>query len=189
MLAILAENISDAEVLTHLVRRRSNDYGLRVKKRGYGGCAVLCKKGARDISAWVSLGVTRIIVCHDADCNSPDTITERVVKQIIRPSGFEGPACVAVPVEEIEAWMIADEVAINQVIPSFKLKGHSNPESIQYPKEWLCAQSRVANGKPLYSPKTFNPAVARRLRFEVVARKCPSFKNFLQWVDRHCIPD
>ncbi len=79
--------------------------------------------------------------------------------------------------------MIADEAAINQVIPTFSFKGHENPERIRDPKEWLCAQSRAANGKPLYSPKTFNPAVARRLRFDVVARKCPSFKCFLDWID------
>jgi hypothetical protein len=89
-----------------------------------------------------------------------------------------------IPVEEIEAWLIADEVAINDVIPSFKFNGHPHPEMIHNPKEWLCDQSRASNGKPLYSPKTFNPAVAKKLRFEVVAKKCPSFKAFMDWLDK-----
>jgi len=82
-------------------------------------------------------------------------------------------------VQEIEAWLIADESAITAVIPSFRFKGHSQPESIQSPKEWLIDQSEAENGKPLYSPKTFNAAVAKHLRFDVVAKKSPSFKAFL----------
>ena len=97
----------------------------------------------------------------------------------MRPSGAEDQCCITIPVQEIEAWLIADEQAITAVIPSFLFKGHSRPESIQSPKEWLIRESEAANGKPLYSPKTFNAAVAKRLRFDVVQQKCPSFKTFL----------
>jgi hypothetical protein len=87
-------------------------------------------------------------------------------------------------VQEIEAWLIADEQAIIAVIPSFRFKGHNQPESIQSPKEWLISQSKAENGKPLYSPKTFNSAVAKRLRFDVVQKKCPSFKAFVDCLSK-----
>jgi len=179
MFAILAEDDSDAEAISHIVRRHFNDDSLSIKKKGYDGCGGLCAKGARDIKTWSVQGITRFVVCHDADSNAPSDIREKVLKAIARPSGVEQQCCITVPVQEIEAWLIADEQAVAAVIPSFQLKGQSQPESISSPKEWLIKQSEAENGKPLYSPKTFNAAVAKRLRFDVVQRKCPSFKAFV----------
>lgn len=183
MLAILAEDDSDAEVLMHLVRRRLNDDRMPIKKKGYGGCAALCRKGARDIRTWAAAGVARVIVCHDSDGKPVDEVRRNVIDRVIKPSGFPGVHCIVIPVEEIEAWMIADEAAINAVIPSFRFKGHDNPQSIASPKEWLRDQSRASNGKPLYSPATFNPAVAMRLDLDRVAKKCPSLREFMAWLD------
>jgi len=184
MLAILAEDISDAEVLTQLVRRRRGDDRLPIRKKDYEGCAGICRKGYRDIRLWVSRGIiTEIIICHDADRNPPSEIREKVRKAVLRRSGFDGPACIAVPVEAIEAWMIADETAIHRVIPSIRLKGHVRPETIPDPKAWLIRMSRRRNSKPLYVPNNSNPVVAKYLRFDVVAKKCPSFKAFVEWLD------
>lgn len=124
------------------------------------------------------------MICHDADSNAPSDILERVLASIVRPSGKESECCVIVPVQEIEAWIIADETAVNAVIPSFRFKGHRQPEKIVSPKEWLIKQSEAANGKPLYSPKTFNAAVSKRLRLDVVQKKCPSFKNFVDCLNK-----
>lgn len=177
MLAILAEDDSDADALSHIVKRQLGN--ISVKKKGYDGCGGLCRKGARDIKVWLSQGIQRFVVCHDADSHSSLEVRDKVLSVIVRPSGVELQCCIAVPVQEIEAWIIADEQAIGQVIPSFRFKGHPNPESIQSPKEWLIKQSEAENGKPLYSPKTFNAAVAKHLRFDIVASKCPSFKAFI----------
>lgn len=187
MFAVLAEDKSDADVITQLIRRHLANQSLPVKPKGYEGCATMCRKGARDIKSWVrsGIGVSRVVVCHDADCNSPADVRTKVLREVIEPSGFDGPACIVVPVQEIEAWIIADEQAINKVIPKFRFKGHPLPESINNPKEWLRAQSRAARSKPLYSSTTFNPAVAERLSLEVVAKKCPSFRSFLDWLNQH----
>jgi len=183
MIAILAEDDSDAEVLKCLVRRRLNQPQLTIKTKGYEGSGGLLRKGARDIKRWSRVGATAVIVCHDADSNPAQVIRDTLVSKVIGPSGFSGSACLGVPVEEMEAWIIADELAVSSVIPSFRFAGHASPETINSPKEWLCNQSRAANGKPLYAPKTFNPSVARYLRFDVVAQKCPSFRRFLECVD------
>jgi hypothetical protein len=185
MFAILAEDDSDAEALSHIVKRHFSNDRLSVKKKGYDGCGGLCAKGARDIKAWSMQGITRFVVCHDADSNPPSEIREKVLKAIVRPSGAEQQCCITVPVQEIEAWLIADEQAITAVIPSFRFKGHNQPETISSPKEWLIKRSEAENGKPLYSPKTFNAAVARRLRFDVVKGKCPSFRAFVECLNHN----
>jgi len=179
MFAILAEDDSDAEALSHIVKRHFNNDRLSVKKKGYDGCGGLCAKGARDIRTWRAQGIQRFVVCHDADGHPPQKIREKVLNAVVKRAEAEDTCCITVPVQEIEAWLIADESAITAVIPSFRFKGHSQPESIQSPKEWLIDQSEAENGKPLYSPKTFNAAVAKHLRFDVVAKKSPSFKAFL----------
>lgn len=179
MFAILAEDDSDAEAIAHIVRRHFNDDRLAVKKKGYDGCGGLCAKGARDIKVWRAQGISRFVVCHDADANPPAEIREKVLRTVVRPASAVQNCCVTIPVQEIESWLIADEKAITEIIPSFRFKGHGQPESIPSPKEWLRKQSEAENGKPLYSPKTFNAAVAKKLRFDVVARKCPSFAAFL----------
>lgn len=186
MFAILAEDESDAEVLSHIVKRRLGNDRLSVRCKGYDGCGGLCAKGARDIRSWRLQGVQRFIVCHDADATPPEMIRDKVLKAIVRPAEAEGVCCIAVPVQEIEAWLIADEDAISTVIPSFRFGGHRQPESLQDPKEWLRKKSIAANGKPLYSPKTFNAAVAKHLRLDVVEQKCPSFKAFLRRLDAGC---
>lgn len=177
MVAILAEDDSDAEALSNIVRQILT--GVRIKPKGYDGGGGLCRKGARDIKTWWTLGFRTFVVCHDADKNSPESIRDKLLKEVVVPAEAAGNCCIAVPVQEIEAWLIADEMAIKKVIPKFDFKGHSQPEKLDDPKEWLIEQSEAENGKPLYSPKTFNPAVAKQLRIDVVQKKCPSFALFI----------
>jgi hypothetical protein len=159
--------------------------GLTIKRKGYGGCAELRRKGARDIRTWATDGIDRFIICHDSDGNEPDRIRLLVERAIIIPADVSASYCIAVPVEEIESWMIADESAIRAVIPNFRFPGHANPESLRSPKEWLIKKSLASNGKPLYAPATFNRRVAEKLNLDTVARKCPSFRAFLTWLENH----
>ena len=184
MIAILAEDDSDADALSHLVKRHFDDTRLTVKKKGYDGGSGLCRKGARDIKTWLRQGVKRFVVCHDSDSHPPYQVREKIMNAVVKPSGAESHCCIVVPVQEIEAWLIADELAINDVIPTFQFEGHATPEHIGSPKEWLVGQSKAKNGKPLYSPKTFNAAVAKRLRLDVVSKKCPSFAAFLDCLSK-----
>lgn len=184
MFAVLAEDISDAETIATIVKLHFANNSLSIKRKGYGGAGGLCAKGARDIRSWAARGIERFIVCHDADSGDPKLALQKVEERIVRPAGASEASCITIPVQEIEAWLIADELAVSTVIPTFKLKATLNPESIANPKEWLVKESRASNGKPLYSPKTFNPAVAKHLRLDLVKRKCPSFNRFLDCLDK-----
>ena len=49
MYAILAEDESDAEVLTAVIRRHFNNDGIKIKKKGYEGCSRMRAKARRSI--------------------------------------------------------------------------------------------------------------------------------------------
>ncbi|MBS0197811.1 MAG: DUF4276 family protein [Planctomycetes bacterium] len=183
MYAILAEHASDADVLASITRRRLAA-PITIKKKGYDGCGNLRAKGARDIRAWINAGVLRFIICHDADGRSPESIRELVAREIIKPAGVSESCCIAVPVQEIESWLIADETAIQSIANAPGFKGHGHPESLAQPKEWLKAQLRAAKVQPRYVPDLVNERVAGVLRLDVLERKCPSFRNFVAQLDR-----
>lgn len=179
-IAILAEGDSDAKTLAVIVRRRINQPSIGVKAVHFDSGGNLLHKGAKRIALLQGLGVSRFVVCHDADRNPPHSVRAQVIERVVNRASLDSNWCVVVPVQEIEAWMIADEWAVGQAIPSFRLGSQQSPEAIVDPKEWLIDRSRTSGARPLYVPPVHNEKVAQHLRFDVVSRKCPSFKAFLE---------
>jgi hypothetical protein len=180
--AILAEDESDADVLATILKRHLNSPALTVKTKGYAGWGML-RKGAQDIDAWRGRGIRKFVICHDADSKPPGEVYRDIYERIVRRGDSADWYCIPVPVQEMEAWLVADELAFPRVIRSFHPKSAASPESIVDPKEWLIRESRASNGKPLYVPKLFNAQVAGHLRLDVVSKKCPSFRHFLAQLD------
>jgi hypothetical protein len=181
MLAVLAEDHSDAETLAVLAKIILGQQAT-VYRKGFDGCASLCRKGSRQIELFRKKGVTKFVVCHDADRNDPGLIRQKIQTEIVAKVEVTSP-CIVVPVQEIEAWIIADENAVAQVIPSFRFKPVTNPELIEDPKEWIERASRGENAKPLYAHAVHNPKVAAHLDFSKVLHKCPSFRPFKAFLD------
>ena len=186
MIAILAEDHSDAETLVVIVRKLLADDRAPVYRKGFSGCGELCRKGSAHIDTFRDRGATHFIVCHDADREDPDAIRRKVHREILARTGVSEKACIVVPVQELEAWIIADEDAISTAIPSLRIPEVRQPEATNDPKEWLENSSRVRSARPLYSHATHNPVVARHLNLEKVARKCPSFVPLSVFVHEHC---
>jgi hypothetical protein len=184
---VIAEDPSDIETLRVLIRRLSNNSGLPLKGKGYSGCGEMLNKGASQLKLFARLGCKRFIICYDAD--GPDAMARRqaVVEKIIIPSGLPQTSCLAlVPVQEIEAWILADiHQAVPHVIPSWKPDEVSNPEGIASPKEHLEHLSRGSNKKPRYVYTIHNSQVARYLAFATVHRKCKSFRPLQQFIVGH----
>ena len=177
MIAILAEDVSDANSLKAIIRARLGN--ISTKTKGYSGGGNLLNSAARDVKYFAGERASQIVICKDADERSYSEVETEIQERVVAPSGYSSLCCVVVPVQELESWLIADELAVREVIESFEFDGHASPETIQSPKEWLIKKSRQGRTQPLYSPKTFNEKVAAKLRHEVVAKKCPSFKRFL----------
>ncbi|HZZ44039.1 MAG TPA: DUF4276 family protein [Tepidisphaeraceae bacterium] len=181
MIAVLAEDKSDADTLVVIIRALLGN-GIKIAHKGFHGCGELCKKGAVHIELFKAKGAKKFIVCHDSDRSIPSEVETKVRREIIIPSGVNADACIVVPVQEIEAWIIADEKAISRVIPSFQLNPVAHPETRESPKEWLENQSRVRTVRPLYSHAVHNPRVAAHMDYEKVAMKCPSFRPLMAFV-------
>ncbi|HLO40652.1 MAG TPA: DUF4276 family protein [Phycisphaerales bacterium] len=185
MLAILAEDQSDAEALKVIVRKHLKNESLSIRMKGYDGGGNLLAKGWRDIASWRRRGYTKFLLCHDSDGRSVDDVLKTLRDEVIQRCGLSSECfCLVVPVQELEAWLIADEVAVQDEIPSFRFTGHEHPENIKSPKEWLQDESHSKKARPLYVPKLNNPGIASKLRHDVVARKCPSFRRLLSDLSR-----
>jgi hypothetical protein len=175
MYGILAEDDSDTQVLKILVRRLAGNPSLHVKTKSFGGCGRLLRKGAKQLRLFGDLNLRRFIVCHDADGLDPSENRDLVMREIVRPSGMTSQCCIVVPVQELEAWILADIECACKVFGSWRPKAIANPESISNPKEYIERLSRGDNRRPLYSHATHNEKMAAHLDLEKVKTKCRSF--------------
>lgn len=181
--AALGEDKSDSETIKAIIRVVAGDISIPVQARGYGGKAGLLKKGAKDLRTYSSLGFTRFVIVHDADCNDPESIRLQVCEQVVAKAGLKTGCCVVVPVQEIEAWILADLKAVTSVLTGWRpRKDFPSPEGIDNPKEELERLSRMSNKKPRYSHVVHNPRVAEHLDWRRVQQKCPSFQPLVDLI-------
>jgi uncharacterized protein DUF4276 len=180
--AVLAEDRSDTDSLVVLVKRISGSSNATVFSKGFSGCGELCRKAGIHIRSFADRGASHFIICHDADESDPREIKAKVETAIKNkiPTDFE--YCIVVPVQELEAWIIADEEAIRKAIPTFGLKAVSRPETINSPKEWLVKESRKGRSRPLYVPTIHNAKVAQHIDLDRLDEKCPSFRPLKEFV-------
>jgi Domain of unknown function (DUF4276) len=184
MLAIFGEDQSDFDTLKTMVRTLKNDQGLKVKGKGYGGCGNLLKACARDIKELHRQGYKKFVVCHDADGQPPEEIRQTVLERVINPGGLvlSSDCIVLIPVQEIEAWILADLSSVSNIFKGWKPQGISNPENISKPKKYLEKLSRDHKLRPRYSHAIHNSRIAKYLNYEVIKSKCPSFRPLLQFL-------
>jgi Domain of unknown function (DUF4276) len=181
--AIIAEDKSDVETLTALIRLIAGSQSIPIKGKGYGGCAEMLRKGARQIRAFHDAGsCQRFVICYDSDRASPDARHKELIDKVIVPSNVNAPMCALIPIQEIEAWILADVKAVTKIITGWVPdKNIGNPEDIVDPKEYLEKMSRQ-NQRPRYSHAVHNAKIARHLDVELVHNKCPSFRPLYEMV-------
>jgi hypothetical protein len=144
----------------------------------------MLRKGANQLQLFAGLGCKRFVICYDADGPDPTARQQEVLDRIITPSGLPRSNCLAlVPVQEIEAWILADiHQAAPHVIRAWHPNEVRNPEGIPSPKEYLAQLSRGSNRKPRYVHTIHNVQVARHLHLDTVARKCKSFRHLVRFI-------
>jgi hypothetical protein len=183
---VLGEDKSDVATLKVLIRRLADDQSISIKTKGYSGCGEMLKEGGKQLKLFAKLGYNRLIVCYDADNEKPNNRHQEVVKRIIKKSGLTGLKkeiiCILIPVQEIEAWILADIEAVTHIFKNWYPKPIFNPESIDSPKEYLEKLSRDAKKRPRYNHATHNEKVAQYLDLDKVIQKCHSFNPLVKLV-------
>lgn len=173
--AVLGEDRSDAEAIRVFIKRLVGDDRLTVKPKGYDGCGELLRKGARDLDEFLNQGYDRFVVAYDADRDDPVIRQARARAMVERSRVAANACCVVVPVEELEAWLLADVEAVSKKWPGWRPDPIVSPERVRDPKETLEKLSRDSQRRPRYSHAVDNPVLAGLVDLVVVERKCPSF--------------
>ncbi|MDB5353922.1 MAG: hypothetical protein JWN24_375 [Phycisphaerales bacterium] len=195
MYGVLGEDDSDAETLDVVIRRLIQRPNLSVKRKGYGSCGQLLRRGANQLRLFRDIGCTRFVVCYDSDGNDPKERHGEVLERILKPTqippfvsgmslqGMTSCCCILIPVQEIEAWILADIKAVSKVFTSWEPGPiQQNPETIPSPKEFLERLSELNHRKPIYSHATDNKEIAKHLDFGLVRQRCPSFGPLVDFV-------
>lgn len=186
--ALLAEDRSDVDALVVLIKRIIGQENATISRKGFGGCGELRRKAHSHIAEFSRQGATHFIICHDSDRSTPQDVRDKVIAAIKAKIPLDFDHMIVVPVQELEAWIIADEAAIHTAIPSLTINPVAKPEEINDPKEWLIRQSQVGRSKPLYSPATFNAKVAGHLEIDKVKKKCNSFNELVDYLQEAIKP-
>lgn len=182
MYAIIAEDDTDVATLKVIIRRLAKKDNLHIKGRGYNGCGEMLNKGGGQLAAYASLGYTKFLVCYDADCVPAAKRHSVAYNSIIKKARLRGNWSIIIPVQEIEAWMLADLDAVEKVVKLSNVKPIDNPEKIKRPKEHLRDLSIRSNHKPSYRYTVHNQQVAKHLDLSVLSKKCPSFQKLVRFV-------
>lgn len=185
MYGVLGEDDSDFETLKVFIKRLANNDRLRVTGNGFGGGPGLVRKGARAVKAMVALGTTHFVICHDSDGKDPVAIHEILQRQIVTECGVPTIACTVVPVQEIEAWLLADIQSATKQWTGWHPRDVRKPEEIASPKEYLEGLSREGVTSPRYAHATHNPVLAGLVDLGRVEAKCGSAAAFFSFVRSH----
>lgn len=186
MYAVLAENESDRNTLIVLIRRIAGDNRIHIEGPKYRGCGEMLKKGAEQLIKYKRMGtIQRYVICYDSDGKNAEARRQELISKIVKPANIKHPVCALVPIQEIEAWIMADMKAVKKVITSWDYgKDIPRPEMIESPKEHLEKLSRQnQNQKPRYSHAMHNEKIAVHLDLESVKHKCPSFSPLVTLVN------
>jgi Domain of unknown function (DUF4276) len=178
---IIAEDVSDVDVVKSLAKKLT---GKAISASHFvgKGCGSMVRKAPGWCKSFERKGCTRILLVHDLDRHDLFKLTSRLEQVLEQNSNLD--CAVIVPVEEIEAWLLSDMVAIAN---TFKLKkspkGVNHPESIQSPKEYIQDLVwKASERKVQYVNSIHNRLIAERINIANVSRKCPSFKGFADFV-------
>jgi hypothetical protein len=172
-IGLIVENASDEVVVRALLDKVAKQrFSLRrFHSRGCGNLQSKCAAWARDL---MTRGCRAIVVVQDVDDNDVAALRLQL-DALLAPLRFSKRA-VVIPVREIEAWLLADEIAIKK---AFSLKRRvrptPRPEAVQDPKQLLTDLVAEASEKRVtYVNSIHNARIAVALDVSVVERKCAS---------------
>ncbi len=125
-------------------------------------------------------GCDCILLVHDRDRNNAANL--RAQLEAILVNAPQTKKVVAIPEEELEAWLLSDAEAINKAMKlNGKFKTIHHPENVASPKEYLRDTVYKVSGKTKsYVNNVHNKLIAEQINTETIASLCPSFAPFME---------
>ncbi len=175
-IGLIVEGIYDEAALTELVRKCAPP-DVRVICRPCGNATQLMKKypGFRQEFRHAKDGtpVDKALVIRDADHKNPAELLAKMEARIVNRV-YPFPRKLLIVVEELEAWLLADEEALSFVTGK-AVRQIANPEKINDPKARL--QRILSDAGIAYTAEEARK-IAAAIRSDILAARCPSFKKF-----------
>ncbi|MBM4296991.1 MAG: DUF4276 family protein [Deltaproteobacteria bacterium] len=177
---LIVEGTYDEAALTEFVRK-CVPAEVDVICRPCGSAIQLMKKfpgfleSFRHVNA--GLPVDNAIVVRDADHKRPNDLIAHMENRISGRS-YPFPRHLLVIVQELEAWVLADEQALSSVTGK-PLRRVPNPETLDDPKARL--ENILSDAGIVYTAETAR-RIASAARADLLSFRCPSFKRFQQAV-------
>jgi hypothetical protein len=173
-IGIIAEDKSDVEVVTEILAKYMNRNAFTVKQFVGNGCGKLKQKCDSWAEMLIKSGCEHVFLFHDLDRNDEKELRKKLENKLTKkkfPNTF-----IVIPIEELEAWLLSDSVAIQKVFSLKKIpKKISNCEQVSSPKEYLAAMVWSAERKK-YVNTIHNRKISEHTSLENFMR-CPSFKE------------
>jgi hypothetical protein len=127
IIGVIAEEVNDVDVLYELTCKIIDESTFAFKKFVGHGCGTLRRKCGAWADILLARGCTHLVVIHDLDRND-ESVLRSQLEDSVKNVKFEGYV-ILIPVREIEAWLLYDEKAIQNVFNIAKCtKLTNNPE-------------------------------------------------------------
>lgn len=181
-IGIIAEDNSDIESIKVLINKITGRNVACKSCVGRGSSKIY-----RKCKSWADLlygkGCRFLIVVRDSDGSDPSQIHVKL-SQALKGCRLLENTVICIPVQELEAWLMADPIAIKKAMnlkkpPNIK----SSVELINSPKEHLGRVIKtVSKGSILYVNTIHNQKIAEQISIQKILSSCPSFKTLHDFI-------
>ncbi|MCK4308036.1 DUF4276 family protein [candidate division WOR-3 bacterium] len=179
-LGLIIESTPDERAISKLVARISKQSGYSVDisrerirfGRGFGN---ISKNLLTLINQLQKVGSEIIVVIADNDRKSFNKRLDSL-KSKIEGKGISIPVAIGITVETIEAWLLADEQALNSALGGTQISKLPLPSKIKHPKEEFLGLVKEHAKRPVLLDD-YNQ-IADKVDKKVLDRRCKSFRNF-----------
>jgi hypothetical protein len=145
-----------------------------IESRAWGTSGGVARKFCNSLNEFKYLGVDKAFVVRDSDGKDPSALKANMQARIGNRQ-YPFPVNFIVIVQELEAWLLADENAISKVV-SRPVRRQPDPiEDIASPKERL---KRILSPSVVYTREVARSIAAAIVDIGRVADRCPVFKTF-----------
>jgi hypothetical protein len=183
-IGVIAEDVSDVEVAKLLLTKRAKKK-FQVKHHIGHGCGTILSKCQGWTKSLSDRGCTVLILLHDLDERKLGFLRTALTNAmaLAKIDKF----LIAIPIKELEAWLLADEAAITSALKlKKKFPRVTEPERERDPKKKLGDLIYATSNKSVtYINTIHNRKIASELSLEILRLKCPSFVPFDDFANEH----